>query len=364
MDLNQHTVLTDLGWLAARRATADDLPAVVDILADATAWLEARGIDQWHDYPNRAAHIAGRIARGEMWLGWLRDESIATIALQWMDEETWGPRPPDAGYVHSLAVRRACSGHGIGRALLDWAAGEVARAGRRLLRLDCVAHNAALRAYYESAGFTVRGTRTYPGAGESSSLYERPVGTLRLDASAESSSTMHFPARVATLAGALDVVLAGPGDVDDVTALYDEMTAWVRAQGFDPGAAPRPLREIVADRVATGAVAVARLQSEIVATMTILRVDAEVWGETPGDALYLHGFGVKRAYAGQRIGRALLDWLAETTAAEGRAYVRLDCEAGNRKLRDYYERAGFTYRGDVTLPSHIGSRYERRVGDG
>jgi GNAT superfamily N-acetyltransferase len=175
---------------------------------------------------------------------------------------------------------------------------------------------------------------------------------------------MTLPARVTTPAGTLDVRLAGPDDVDDLTAMYDENIAWMRAQGFDPGEAPRPLREIVADRVASGVVYIARLAGEPVATMTILREDSEVWGERPADALYLHGFGVRRAHAGQRVGRALLDWLADHAAAGGRAYVRLDCMASNRKLRDYYERAGFTYRGDITLPRYTGSRYEKRVREG
>jgi hypothetical protein len=38
--------------------------------------------------------------------------------------------------------------------------------------------------------------------------------------------------------------------------------------------------------------------------------------------------------------------------------------ANNRKLRDYYERAGFTYRGDMTLTTYTGSRYEKPVGAG
>jgi protein-tyrosine phosphatase len=159
-----------------RRAAASDLSAVVGILDDATAWLEARGIDQWHADPELSTRIADRIARGEMWLGWLGGEPMATLALQWADEEMWGARPPDAGYVHGLAVRRTYAGHGIGRVLLDWAAGEVARARRSYLRLDCVAHNGALRAYYEAAGFEYRGDRTYADEEGTSSLFERVVG--------------------------------------------------------------------------------------------------------------------------------------------------------------------------------------------
>jgi ribosomal protein S18 acetylase RimI-like enzyme len=170
--------------------------------------------------------------------------------------------------------------------------------------------------------------------------------------------------QIQSSAGTLDVRLAGPDDVDDVVALYVESNAWIRAQGFDPGEAPRPLRDIVADRIATRTVYVARLAGEPIATLTLLWQDREAWGETPDDAVYLHGFSVGRAYAGRGIGRALLDWTADVAAEAGRAYVRLDCMANNRRLRDYYERAGFTYRGDMTLTTYTGSRYEKPVGAG
>jgi ribosomal protein S18 acetylase RimI-like enzyme len=146
------------------------------IFDDATVWLEARGIDQWHAHPGLRAVVGERIARGETRLCWHGGTPVATLALIWADEETWGPQPHDAGYVHGLAVRRDYAGHAVGRALLDWAAGAVANAGRRVLRLDCIAHNAALRAYYEAAGFTHVGDRSYPGESGASSLFERRVG--------------------------------------------------------------------------------------------------------------------------------------------------------------------------------------------
>jgi ribosomal protein S18 acetylase RimI-like enzyme len=175
MDSSRLTRTTDLGPLHITQALPDDEDAVMDILADAIAWLEARGIDQWHAHPGMRPTVAARIARGETWLCWLGGQPVATLALMWADEEMWDPEPPNAGYVHALAVRRAYAGHGIGRALLDWAAGEVARAGRIYLRLDCIAHNVALRAYYEAAGFVYRGDHTYADENGSSSLFERQV---------------------------------------------------------------------------------------------------------------------------------------------------------------------------------------------
>jgi GNAT superfamily N-acetyltransferase len=62
-----------------------------------------------------------------------------------------------AFYVHNLVVRPRWSGHGMGRELLAWAERDAAGRGRDLLRLDCVASNATLCAFYARAGFTERG---------------------------------------------------------------------------------------------------------------------------------------------------------------------------------------------------------------
>lgn len=92
------------------------------------------------------------IAAGETWLAEVDGAPVGTVTLQWSDPLWSDVDDPDAaGYVHRLAVRRSAAG--TGRALLDWAAATTLGHGRELLRLDCVAHNAALRAYYERAGF-------------------------------------------------------------------------------------------------------------------------------------------------------------------------------------------------------------------
>jgi protein-tyrosine phosphatase len=78
---------------------------------------------------------------------------VATVALSWSDPMFWGPRPPDAGYVHRVAVSSAFTALGLGSRILDWAAGRVVDQGRSWLRLDCAADNTSLRAYYEARGF-------------------------------------------------------------------------------------------------------------------------------------------------------------------------------------------------------------------
>jgi GNAT superfamily N-acetyltransferase len=111
-------------------------------------------VSQWpEDF--ELAWIEPALARGETWLAsWGKEPPTGTITLSWADA-AWFNDQEDAGYVHRLAVRRSAAG--LGLALLDWAATECLKRGRRLLRLDCVTTNHELRHYYETHGFVHQG---------------------------------------------------------------------------------------------------------------------------------------------------------------------------------------------------------------
>jgi len=134
-----------------------EVDTVLSILEEAAAWLHARGIvEQWpltfsHEF--EAEHVAAR----EVYLARLGEQAVGTLMLLWSDSRVWGDLPDDAGYVHGLAIRRAVAGQGLGRRMLAWAEIMILAAGRRYLRLDCWAENAALCRYYERAGFSSRG---------------------------------------------------------------------------------------------------------------------------------------------------------------------------------------------------------------
>jgi ribosomal protein S18 acetylase RimI-like enzyme len=99
---------------------------------------------------------------------------IGTLTLQDSDVVVWGERPPDAFYVHGLAIRRVVGGRGVGAHMLEWVAQQVIATGKSYLRLDCWAENQALRAYYERIGFTFCGRRDFPN-GWSCGLYEKKL---------------------------------------------------------------------------------------------------------------------------------------------------------------------------------------------
>jgi ribosomal protein S18 acetylase RimI-like enzyme len=157
-----------------RRCQAEDVAAVGALLDEATVWVGERGYEQW-PLPYPREEIAAAIERGEVYLAELNGEAVATVTLLWDDPTYWPDRPPDAAYVHKLAVSRACAGQRIGSAIVDWADRTASAAGREFLRLDCLGDNPGIRAYYERLGFEHRGDLFVNG--RNMSIYERRVHT-------------------------------------------------------------------------------------------------------------------------------------------------------------------------------------------
>jgi ribosomal protein S18 acetylase RimI-like enzyme len=159
-----------------RRCQAQDVAVVARLLDEATVWVGERGYEQW-PLPFPRDELEGAVERGEVYAAEVDGETVATVTLLWNDPLYWGDRPPDAAYVHKLAVRRACAGRRIGSAIVEWADATAAAAGRAFLRLDCLADNPGIRGYYEQLGFEHRGDLVVDN--RNMSIYERPVHSHR-----------------------------------------------------------------------------------------------------------------------------------------------------------------------------------------
>jgi hypothetical protein len=94
-----------------------------------------------------------------VWLAESAGRVVGAWELWWEDEDAWGRQPPTAGYVHRLMVDHGSVPSGTGQLLLRAAERRVAEAGRSLVRLDCLAGNTRLNAYYLEAGYRVVGRK-------------------------------------------------------------------------------------------------------------------------------------------------------------------------------------------------------------
>jgi len=149
---------------------------VAALLDEATVWVGGQGYEQW-PLPFPHDEIAAAIERGDVYVAELDGAPVATVTLQWDDTLYWPDKPPDAAYVHKLAVSRACAGQRLGEAIVEWSDETAAHAGRDFLRLDCLRDNPGIRAYYERLGFEHRGDLVVNG--RNMSIYERRVHTPR-----------------------------------------------------------------------------------------------------------------------------------------------------------------------------------------
>lgn len=163
-----------------RRATPEDASRLVRLRDTAALWQLARGIEQWLPGEKTEAHFVDRMREGEVWLAHTGTTLTGAFELWWDDPAAWGPRPPEAGYIHRLMTAPHLAPPGTGRTLLARAEARIAQAGRPYARLDCLASNPRLRAYYESAGYTVVGEQRAKEAGTGSpyavTLLEKRLG--------------------------------------------------------------------------------------------------------------------------------------------------------------------------------------------
>ena len=158
-------------------AGPEALPLVLQILKEGAERLQQQGIDQWQGWhapdAERLAWLQDGLARGEFYLLQADGQTIGMYRYLHADDLYWGPQTVEARYVHSLAVRPAWAGRGIGQALLQRLFAQAKAEGAACFRLDCVAHNPALRRYYEALGFAAAGEAALRG--QRFTLLERPL---------------------------------------------------------------------------------------------------------------------------------------------------------------------------------------------
>jgi GNAT superfamily N-acetyltransferase len=170
---------------------------------------------------------------------------------------------------------------------------------------------------------------------------------------------------------ALHIISAQPDDLGRYIDLLEEVADWLVSRGIKqwrPGSF-RLSMDYYAASIAVGEVQLAYCDGALVGTLRLLLREPIVWPEiVEDDAVYVYNLAVRRPWAGQQLGRRLLEWAGHRASSLGRRRVRLDCVASNTFLCDYYTQGGFVDRGeiDAKFPDPVGTlrlqRYERIEG--
>jgi GNAT superfamily N-acetyltransferase len=162
--------------LEITNATKADIPDLVEILSQAVQYKVEHGDMSWGTRAYNEDEVAMSIASGEAYVARLNGEAVGTVKLQWSDDIDWDNHRSSGGYIHQLAIKEDFHGQGLGRQLIDWAAAEAAKNGKKFLGLDCSDQNEKLCKYYEDQGFNLAGYKSIPAYdNHTAALFERKI---------------------------------------------------------------------------------------------------------------------------------------------------------------------------------------------
>jgi ribosomal protein S18 acetylase RimI-like enzyme len=164
--------------IQAYQATHEDTAEVTQLLVRTAQWLQSRGSTQWNGLlrGEDSLNTPEAINRGDVYV--FRQGNILmgmVMLLQhpnaW-DKELWGEEGHESSlYMHRLAINREYAGQEVGRLMMQWAESGVAFPGKDRIRLDCIANNPVLNAFYQGLGYEIKGLASNP-VGEFN-LYEK-----------------------------------------------------------------------------------------------------------------------------------------------------------------------------------------------
>jgi protein-tyrosine phosphatase len=154
--------------------------------------------------------------------------------------------------------------------------------------------------------------------------------------------------------------MAGPDLVmrlavaEDAPALYElreAAAAWQVAHGIIQWSPGEIALSAVVRQISRGEWWLSTsLDGSVDAGVRLLNRDPALWGETT-DSGFIHGLVVARNATGRHLGSRVLSWAEDHLSRRGHRWARLDCVAGNGRLRRYYRDHGYSECGLLQFPA-------------
>lgn len=159
-------------------ADEEALDEVLALFKETALKIQAKNVDHWqywiHPPIEKIAWVKEGLSRGEYYfIRDLHEKTIGMVRIMEKDEYYWGLRDDQAFYVHSLVIKEAYNGRGLGALVLQKIAVKARAKDCEFLRLDAVATNVKLCRFYESLGFVKVGVKKVPLS--SNNLYQLPL---------------------------------------------------------------------------------------------------------------------------------------------------------------------------------------------
>jgi RimJ/RimL family protein N-acetyltransferase len=102
-------------------------------------------------------------------------------------------------------------------------------------------------------------------------------------------------------------------------------------------------------------------QQTIIGMFGLMSKDVLYWGEKNDNARYIHSFVTQNQFAGKKIGHQIINQIETNIKQENISILRLDCNAHNQNLCQYYENLGFKKVGEKQMPLSLNNLYEKNL---
>ncbi len=137
-----------------KQAEISDISILESIFADVVHWMDDNGLHQWEHEHVKWHELSQYFAPSDFFIAYADNAPSACMALIDHDPYFWPDIPQgESLFLHKVAVKRAFSGMGISKAMIDFAKQKAQTLGIKTLRLDCHQHRHKVRAVYEKQGF-------------------------------------------------------------------------------------------------------------------------------------------------------------------------------------------------------------------
>lgn len=157
---------------------------------------------------------------------------------------------------------------------------------------------------------------------------------------------------------------AAPADAPALQLILEEARVFKGMQG-DPGWGSEPFGiEEVTSIIKADDTFIASIDGVPAGSLQLIDSDPTVWGEHVGSdqqGLYIHRFATATAFRGTGVGKRMIDWACQKVIDAERVQLRLDCNASNPRLREYYEKQSFWCIGETALGAYTAALHQRRV---
>ncbi|HVI48831.1 MAG TPA: GNAT family N-acetyltransferase [Chitinophaga sp.] len=102
-------------------------------------------------------------------------------------------------------------------------------------------------------------------------------------------------------------------------------------------------------------------ENEHIGMFRLSYTDIRYWGEQTDKSGYVHSLVVRKGFSGQNMGAKILRYVENLLVIDGYDLLRLDCNASNNWLCNYYENLGFKKVGEKAMPHSLNNLYEKKL---